>query len=234
MAIDAKDAADFYATRRGMIVARLIRERLMAAWPDLTGRALLGIGYPLPYLRLWRDDAYRCVALLPTQMGVARWPRGRPNLAALADEDSLPFEDMSFDRVLVIHGLEQADTSRRMLREVWRVLEPEGRLIVVAPNRTSPWAFLERTPFGHGQPYTPSQLGRLLNDCLFHVERHDSALVLPPMAGAMPRLARVAERVGRRTMPRMAGAIMVEAVKDIAGVVPRRAQRRRRLLAVPA
>jgi SAM-dependent methyltransferase len=120
-----------------------------------------------------------------------------------------------------------------MLREIWRVLEPEGRLIVVVPNRTSPWAYLERTPFGHGQPYTPSQLGRLLKDCLFHVERHDTALVLPPVVGATPGLARIAERV-RRAMPRMSGVIMVEAVKDVAGVVPLRAQRRRLLLAVPA
>ena len=234
MAIDAKDAADFYATRRGLIAGRLIRERLAAAWPDLTGRSVLGIGYPLPYLRLWRDDAYRCVALLPSQMGVARWPRGLPNLATVADEDNLPFEDMSFDHVLVIHGLEQAETSRRMLREVWRVLEPEGRLLVVVPNRTSPWAYLERTPFGHGQPYTPSQLGRLLKDCLFHVERHDTALVLPPVGGAMPGMARVAERVGRKTMPRAAGVIVAEAVKDVAGIVPLKAQRRRLMLALPA
>ena len=37
-----------------------------------------------------------------------------------------------------------------------------------------------RTPFGHGQPYSPGQVGRLLAASLFRVERRDTALYLPP------------------------------------------------------
>ncbi|MCF3947879.1 class I SAM-dependent methyltransferase [Acidiphilium sp. AL] len=228
MAIDATAMADFYATRRGVIAARLIRARLFGLWPDLTGMAVLGIGYPAPYLRLWRGQAARCIAVTPAQMGAARWPAHRPNLSVTAEEESLPLADVSIDRLLMIHGLEQAESARRMLREAWRVLKPDGRLIVVVPNRTSAWAYLERTPFGHGQPYSASQLGRLLAGALFRVERRDVALFMPPLGGGtILKTASLAERAGRRAMPQAAGVILAEAAKDVAGVMPLREPRRR-------
>ena len=162
MAADSHAAAEFYATARGAVAARLLRERLALLWPNLHGQSLLGIGYAEPYLHLWQDQAARCLAVTPAQMGATRWPSGAANLSCTAEEDSLPFPDLSFDRVLLVHGLEQADNARRMLREVWRVLKDDGTLLVVVPNRTGLWAYLETTPFGHGQPYSFGQLGRLL------------------------------------------------------------------------
>lgn len=228
MAIDATAMADFYATRRGVIAARMIRARLQGLWPDLTGMAVIGIGYPAPYLRFWRGQAERCIAVTPAQIGAARWPAHRPGLSVTAEEDALPFADVSVDRLLMIHGLEQAESARRMLREAWRVLKPDGRLIVAVPNRTSAWAYLERTPFGHGQPYTASQLGRLLASALFRVERHDVALFMPPLGGGtILKTAPLAERAGRRAVPQAAGVIFAEAAKDVAGVMPLRGARRR-------
>lgn len=234
MSIDAPYVADFYATRRGVMAARLIRARLRALWPDCAGMSVLGIGYPAPYLRLWREQAERCVALAPVQMGARHWPAGQPNLSAVAEEEALPFADVSIDRILMIHGLEHAETARRMLREAWRVLRPEGRMIVVLPNRASPWAYLERTPFGHGQPYSPSQCGRLLASSLFRVERRDIALFMPPLGGAAAlKTAMLAERVGRRAMPQAAGVILAEATKDVAGIIPLKEGRRRLVFARP-
>ena len=40
---------------------------------------------------------------------------------------------------------------------MWRVLAPSGRVIVV-PNRRGPWARADNTPFGHGRPYSRSQI----------------------------------------------------------------------------
>ena len=69
-----------------------------------------------------------------------------------AEEDALPFPDAIFDRILVVHGLEQAEALRPLLRQLWRVLAPEQKaLLLVAPNRTSLWAQVERSPFGHGR-----------------------------------------------------------------------------------
>ncbi|HSU05373.1 MAG TPA: class I SAM-dependent methyltransferase [Acetobacteraceae bacterium] len=231
MAADAHASADFYGTARGAVTARLLRERLGLLWPDLTGQSVLGLGYTAPYLRLWRDNAGRCVSLTPAQLGVARWPAGAPNLTCTAEEDALPFPDLMFDRILLVHGLEAADNARRMLREVWRVLKDDGRLLIVAPNRSGLWAYVESTPFGHGQPYSFGQLGRLLTSALFRVERRDTALYLPPSTHRLVlRGGPLLERSGRRLAPGLAGVTITEAVKDVYAAMPVRAVPRRRLV----
>ena len=59
-------------------------------------------------------------------------------------------------------ALETAERVRPLLREMWRVLAPEGRLILVVPNRRGVWARLDKTPFGQGRPYSRRQLEALL------------------------------------------------------------------------
>ena len=235
MAADAHAAADFYATPRGAMAARLLRERLALMWPDLHGQSVLGLGYAAPYLRLWRERAARAVALTPAQVGVARWPSGTANLSCTAEEDALPFPDLCFDRVLLVHGLEAAESARRMLRETWRVLKDDGRLLVVAPNRSGMWAYWESTPFGHGQPYSFGQIGRLLAASLYRVERRDSALYLPPSRWRLVlRSARLLEQTGRRWAPALAGVTITEAAKDMYAAMPVEAVPRRRLVLAEA
>jgi SAM-dependent methyltransferase len=220
---ETHQAAAFYATARGAVAAQLVRARLADIWPSeaLRGQALLALGYGAPYLRLWRESAYRCVAVSPAQSGLCRWPPGAPNRTCAAEEDSLPFPDLSFDRILLVHGLEAAENARRMLREVWRVLKDDGRLLVVAPNRRGLWAHLETTPFGHGQPYSAGQIGRLLAAALFRVERRDTALYMPPVhSRLLLRASALIERGGRRVAPTLAGVTITEAVKDVYAAMP--------------
>jgi SAM-dependent methyltransferase len=235
MSADAHAAADFYGTARGSVAARLLRNRVVSMWPDLRGQSVLGLGYAAPYMRLWREHAARCVAVTPAQMGATRWPAGAPSLSCTAEEDALPFADLMFDRVLLIHGLEGADNARRMLREIWRVLKDDGRLLVVTPNRTGVWAYLESTPFGHGQPYSSGQLGRLLAGALYRVERRDMALWVPPTRSRLVlRSADLVERTGRRLTPTFAGVILTEAVKDVYAAMPVKPVPRRRLVLADA
>ncbi len=235
MTADVHGAADFYGTARGAVTARLLRERLALLWPDLAGQSVLGVGFAAPYLRPWREQAARCVMLTPAQAGVARWPLGAGNLSCTAEEDALPFADMSFDRILLVHGLETAENARRLLREIWRVLKDDGRLMVVAPNRRGIWAYIEATPFGHGQPYSPGQVGRLLAAALFRVERRDTALYIPPTNMRLAlRSARLLERTGRRYLPGLAGVTLTEAVKDAYAAMPLRPVPHRRLVLAEA
>jgi SAM-dependent methyltransferase len=222
MVEDAGALTRFYASPHGRVVIAALRARLRALWPIVPQTRTLGLGFALPYLRIWRTDGRdRTVACLPTQMGPARWPRHHPGLACVAEEDRLPFPDLHFDRVLMVHALEHADNARRMLREAWRVLKDDGRLMVVVPNRTGWWAYAERTPFGHGRPFSADQLARLLEATLFRELRRDGALYLPPFAWR-PLLRTVGawERIGRRLGPRLAGVVIIEAAKDMYAAIP--------------
>lgn len=228
MATDVLAAAEFYGSRTGAVAARLVRTRLASMWPNLAGKALLGIGYPAPYLRLWRDEARACIALTPSHIGIASWPAGQPNLLCSAEEDSLPFADRSFDRVLLVHGLETAERTRQMLREIWRVLKDDGRLLAVTPNRSGVWAHRDSTPFGQGQPYSPGQVARLLQATMFLEERRDTALFMPPSdLRVLLRAAPFWERGGRYFLPGFAGLTLTEASKDLYGVIPLRRGARR-------
>ena len=234
MATDTRDAGGFYATALGQMTAALLRRKLLGLWPDCAGMSILGLGATGPYLHLWREQAQRCIAISPPQLGgLNPWPAGRANLACSAEEDALPFPDMMLDRILLVHGLEQAGNARRCLREVWRLLKDDGRLIVVVPNRRGLWAHVETTPFGQGQPYSEAQLTRLLHGLFFRVEKEESCLFAPPVPWEPAlRAFNLCERTGHILMPQLAGLHIVEATKNLQGLIParRRASGRRVLV----
>lgn len=220
MAVDTQDIDAFYTTRLGGLTTALLRRDLATLWQDMTGLSVLGIGHATPCLEVWRPHN-RCVGVAPSHMGGTHWPTGLPNMVCVAETESLPFADLSFDRVLLIHGLEQAENARRTLREVWRVLKDDGKLIVVLPNRRGAWAYAEGTPFGHGQPYSERQIARLLTSLFFKVERQKTALYAPPLDfQPLLRLFWLAERYGPFVAPHFAGLVISEASKALYGISP--------------
>src|SRR3954470_22600045 len=167
MIVDVIDLRDFYSQRLGIVARRLINRGIRARWRDAQGRRVLGLGYPTPYLGLFREDSERCIAFMPAAQGVLKWPTARPTLASLVDQYSLPLPDASVDRILLVHALELSDDPEGLLREVWRVLAPSGRVIAVIPNRRGVWTRTDATPFGHGRPYSRSQITQLLRQTWF-------------------------------------------------------------------
>lgn len=229
---DSRDIAGFYRSPLGVLTAALLQRELGAIWPHMAELAVLGIGHVMPCLAQWRAQA-RCLAVTPAHMEAVSWPEGAPGLSCVAETDALPFADLSMDRILLVHGLEQAGHAQRLLREVWRVLKDDGRLLIVVPNRRGLWAYVETTPFGHGQPYSEGQLARLLTCLSFRVERQKTALYTPPFeAFAKPAMFRFLERCGPYIAPHFAGLVLAEASKMMAGLVPvvRQVAPRRRLV----
>jgi SAM-dependent methyltransferase len=60
---------------------------------------------------------------------------GQQRQTVVADMRALPFPDRSFASVLSIQSIEHVPDPERVLREVTRVLEPEGAAVFVTPNR---------------------------------------------------------------------------------------------------
>jgi SAM-dependent methyltransferase len=206
------------------MINRGIHER----WPDADGQRVLGIGYPTPYLGLFREDAERCIAFMPAAQGVLKWPTGRPALAALVDEFSLPLPDAAVDRILLVHALEMSDDPAALLREVWRVLSPSGRVIAVIPNRRGVWTRSDNTPFGHGRPYSRSQITDLLRQTWFTPTGWGEALFMPPYAGRwVLKSAQMWERAGAALSLPFAGVHIVEATKQVYRAIPAKRERAR-------
>src|SRR5258706_604323 len=228
MTIDVIDLRDFYSQRLGIVARRLINRGIHARWPDAQGQRVLGLGYPTPYLGLFREDSERCIAFMPAAQGVLKWPTARPTLATLVDEFSLPLPDAAVDRVLLVHALEMSDDPAALLREVWRVLAPSGRMMAVIPNRRGVWTRTDTTPFGHGRPYSRSQITQLLRQTWFTPTGWGEALFMPPVAGGwFLRSAMAWERVGAALSLPFAGVHIVEATKQVYRAIPAHRERTR-------
>lgn len=224
---DILELRAFYASELGRRARTLIGRKLTQAWGEAGGQDLLGLGYATPYLGAFRSRARRVIAAMPAQQGVEIWPAPEGNLSTLADEEALPFRNALFDRILVIHAVEESPDPPALLREVWRVLAPAGRVIVAVAARDGLWANHEGTPLGHGRPYSRRQLAALLREAELEPAGYTRALYLPPvdwMAGA----AETFETLGARLWPRFSGVLLMEAVKQSYAIQARPQGLRRR------
>jgi SAM-dependent methyltransferase len=227
MSVDVVDIRNFYATPLGQVVARALVTEARGRWGSVVGQSLLGLGYAPPVLEAFRDEAMRSLAFMPAEQGVIHWPpRGEPSSTTLVDESELPLPTGSIDRALVIHVIENTRHPVEVLSEVWRVLEPGGKLLLVVPNRGGWWARAERTPFGNGRPYSRQQLTRLLRDSQFSPTDWRMALHMPPShRTTLVKLAPLFERIGNALSPPFAGVHVVEAVKQVYSPLPARGMR---------
>lgn len=149
------------------------------------------------------------------------------------DFDALPFPSQSLDLVVLPHTLELARDPHDTLREVERVLMPEGRVVIAGFNPTSLWGLrqnagrLRRRLGLGGRLYLPSK-GELIGpgrvrDWLhllgFEVERARFGLWWPPLRSE-PGLSRLvwAERLGARVWPALGAVYLIEAVKRVRGM----------------
>ncbi len=220
MHLNTRRLSEFYETPVGQIVRRTIYRNLRMISPARRPTNVLGYGFALPYLRAALSEAQRVVALMPPQQGVVAWPHGK-SLTVLGDETMLPFPDAMFDMVIMVHGLENAETTRPLMRQIWRVMAPEGRLLLIVPNRASLWSQAERSPFAAGQPYLRSQLDIMLRESMFAPQRWENALYFPPLKNR--RLIGTGagwEKVGRVLWPRMGGVHLVDASKSVFAATP--------------
>lgn len=213
---DVFELHDFYGSRQGQLVRRLLNREIRSHWPDLAGQHVLGLGHATPFMGPLSLSAERSAVIMPKAQGVMRWPKKRPNRTALGLENDLPIADRSVDRVLIVHALEATERAGRLLREVWRILDDDGEVIVIVPNRRGLWCLSEQTPFGQGRPYSSTQLKQLLRGHLFAPQKTGFALFVPPFRSNLLMKTAVAwERVGLRIAQQFAGALVMRAQKQI-------------------
>ncbi|MBY0408265.1 MAG: class I SAM-dependent methyltransferase [Rickettsiales bacterium] len=205
----------FYATPFGRDISRFIGTRIHAMWPHAQGDVMLGIGYCTPYLEHYVNEAAPVCVCMPAQQGAAFWPPEQ-NLVFLGHESELPFRESSVNRVLLIHSFENTEQLSWMIEELWRVLTPGGRILVIVPNRMGFWCRSSHTPFGYGRPFSLAQLRDLLSEHQFTCTDSSSALFMPPVRlRFLWRIAHHLERVGRAVCPFIGGVLLLEAQKQI-------------------
>ena len=216
MPLDAHTLRDFYDSPLGEVSRNLVGRVVRARWRSATGLTVAALGYGSPFLERFRDQAVRCIALMPAEQGVVIWPNGARCAAVLVQTQMLPLRDSSIDRLLVAHALEAAERPDALFEEVWRIVAPEGRIIVIVPSRRGVWARADGTPYGHGLPYSKAQLRDLLNRAVLSPIFWGEALFIPPITKHfLLRSAPAIERLGAALGLPFAGVHIVEAIKQV-------------------
>ena len=211
---------EFYASPLGAAARAMVSRKVAEVWGDGVGLDVLALGYATPFITGVNERARRVVAAMPAGQGVEAWPAGARNRACLVDETAMPLPNALFDRVLLVHALEECDSPVAVLREVCRVLAPSGRVILAVTSRHGPWANAEGSPFGHGRPFSRRQLEDLVREVDLTPVGWTRALYAPPVKWAA-RWAEGFEQAGSVLWPPFAGVILMEAVKQTFAVRPR-------------
>ena len=244
------------ATPPGAYLLAWEQQHLDAAVADVFGFHALQLGLPaldalrnnrMPHRWLAVDVAHRLGGSAPS-------PRAGDRAVALnCDFDALPFDSQSLDLVVLPHALELARDPHQTLREVERVLMPEGRVVIIGFNPTSLWSMRQQTGrarrrlgLGTGTSlYLPREgdfiAYRRLRDWLrllsFEVETGRFGCYRPPLHSE-PWLARFGwmETAGERWWPVLGAVYALTAVKRVRGMrlVGLARDQRRQVSASPA
>jgi SAM-dependent methyltransferase len=216
MQLDIVDLKSFYASPLGDVARRMILHGIRTRWDNLSGLALLGLGYPGPYLDGLREGTERTIAFMPARQGVIAWPSRELSASSLVEATDMPLRDHVVDRVLLVHALETSDDPAGLMAEIWRVLAPSGQVMIIVPNRRGPWARRDNTPLGHGQPFSRRQLTGLMRQALFTPTHWGEALYVPPIQRKFfLRTAMAWERFGASLSLPFSGVYIIEAAKQV-------------------
>ncbi|MEO5366407.1 MAG: class I SAM-dependent methyltransferase [Magnetococcus sp. WYHC-3] len=223
MNFDAVRLRRWYDTGQGQTAFRILSEVIEPWVAEKSEGACVGLGYVQPWLEWLRPRRRLLWGVAPAEMGVIPWPGAGGNRMVQARPDALPFADRSVDRVFMVHLLEGSVAPNATLREVWRVLTPGGRLVLIVPNRSGLWARRDSTPWGWGRPFSPGQLEDLLEENLLLTRRSRYALFVPPWAGErLLAMASAWEKAGNRWFAPLGGVIACEAEKTVYAALPLR------------
>lgn len=218
--------------------------RLDEAVADIFGYHSLQLGLPMldglrtnrmPYQWLaLGQEAVQCPMPSPSAQagGDDDAPWRRRTVDLLAEPVALPFPDASLDLIVMPHTLELSIDPHAALREVERVLVPEGRVVISGLNPASLWGLRQRRArlyqrLGRGTLYLPD-VGefiayRRLRDWLqllsFEVESARFGCYRPAVRSAqwLERLGWM-DPLGERWWPILGAAYFLVAVKRVHGM----------------
>ncbi|MCE2880126.1 MAG: class I SAM-dependent methyltransferase [Comamonadaceae bacterium] len=231
--------AQWFATDPGRYLLRWEQEQFDEALADVFGYHALQLG--MPQLQAFRCNRMQHQWLAtggdlaggePTHQTIDPANGVVPHASVMLHSACLPFSANSLDLVVLPHTLELSDDPHLALREVERVLVPEGRVVISGLNPASLWGLRQRRSrwlpgMGRGQRFLPGQgqaIGHWrLRDWLrllgFEVESARFGGYRPALTTDrwLQRFAWM-DRLGARWWPIFGAVYFVVAVKRVRGM----------------
>ena len=79
-------------------------------------------------------ESVRNVIVADVSEGMLRRAAGKGLATVCAPAESLPFPSEIFDRVIMMDAMHHVMDQRQTTRELWRILAPGGRILIVEPD----------------------------------------------------------------------------------------------------
>jgi SAM-dependent methyltransferase len=210
--LTAKSLSEWFASEQGGYVLRREQDYFDHTVSDIFGFNALQLGSP--------EQDFLRASRIPLRFTAGNQTGNKVRLCC----DELPFDCGSLDLVLLPHVLEFADSPHRIIREVERVLRPEGSLIISGFNPYSLWGMRRALGPKHGYPWRGKFIGLpRLKDWLallgFEVAGGRFAAYAPPLHHTkwLERFAFM-EKAGDRWWAVSGGVYFLHAIKRVPGM----------------
>ncbi len=197
-----------------MLLRRWEAAQMDALLADCLGESALQLG--APYGSLLRNASHES-RILGTQLGTVT----AQDCATLKlNFEALPFREDVFDLVVCVHALEFSHNPTQFFSEVFRVLAPEGRLVVLSLNPWGPWWMRKKENlfyFDSQTHFKPLGVSEVKGYCQKYgiIDRGRFGVYCPSLSDNPQKLARWGwcEKAGDRWWPALANAYMLSIVK---------------------
>ncbi len=229
MSVDVVDLKEFYQAPESNNIRCILQKILSKLRLNNKDTKTLFVGFGTPYA----DNTKNEFLLMLGHIGVLAWPNSKNNRTVLSYEGEWPFADNVFDEIIIIHGLEYAQNTGNILEESYRSLRPEGRLIVIVPNRRGIWVHSDKTPLGFGQPYTLTQLSNILRKYEFVPIEVVRGLYSFPYKNSPNNTWPWFELIASRTLQKFSGLVGVVAIKRVYAGLPMRKAKKEIRVKIP-
>ncbi|WAW10671.1 class I SAM-dependent methyltransferase [Oxalobacter vibrioformis] len=226
---------DWLGSTAGMYIREWEEAHYRSLTADIFGFHAVQIGFPsistLQESRIknrWLSCA--CSSEISRCRNQADSPSQLPHplsVSVLHRFEELPFASQSIDLVVLPHVLEFAESPHQILREVERVLIPEGKLIISGFNPASLWGIRQAMGKVTGAHFLPeyaefislSRIKDWLKLLDLETSRGHFGCYIPPCKTRkwQTRFAFM-EKTGERWWPYFGAIYMVEAIKRVRGI----------------
>ncbi len=233
MSAEKMGLQDWFKTPPGRYLLAWERAQVDSTVADIFGYHALQLGLPELDALSANRMPHRWLATSTTVPHPAPPTGPNPTRAALmADFAALPFPANSLDLVVLPHALELNVDPHATLREVERVLVPEGRVVISGLNPASLWGLRQRRArlyrrFGAGELFLPEAGDAIgywrMRDWLrllsFEVEVGRFGCYRPAVASEkwLQRFEWM-DRAGQRWWPILGAVYFLVAVKRVRGM----------------
>lgn len=139
--------------------------------------------------------------------------RQKPCVQSALDE--MPIRTESMDIVLCVHALEHMRKCDEVLQEIFRILKPDGKVVLCGFNRWSVWRLFH--PAKVTRLYSVNTLKRALQSVGFDIELQQTLCFWPSARG---RKRAALETFGQFLLPYSGAVYMIVAKKNVEGMTP--------------